>query len=201
MLWVGRDLVRSSSPTPCSEQGHLPLDQVAQSPLVLHVSRDGASTTSLGNPCQYFTTLTVRNFFLVSSLNLPSLSLKPFPCPMMNRNRCEKGEEQNIVTCEDLGWRLEQKTVSHQVGSTFTAEAMGRALPLPAPADSCSRFRCLCCQLLTRVLAPASSSRAARERSSRLHKPALQGGRPQISEGMKAASVNVQFGRAAIDLS
>jgi len=36
MLWFGRGLQRSSSPTPpsmSSEQGHLPLDQVAQSPI------------------------------------------------------------------------------------------------------------------------------------------------------------------------
>ncbi|KAK4813629.1 hypothetical protein QYF61_014389, partial [Mycteria americana] len=32
-LWVGRDLYRSSSPTPLQEQGHLQLDQVAQSPV------------------------------------------------------------------------------------------------------------------------------------------------------------------------
>ncbi|KAK4810206.1 hypothetical protein QYF61_011800 [Mycteria americana] len=38
---------------------------------------DGASTTCLGNPCQCLTTLIVKNFFLKSSLNLPSLSLKP----------------------------------------------------------------------------------------------------------------------------
>ncbi|KAK4815575.1 LOW QUALITY PROTEIN: hypothetical protein QYF61_004092 [Mycteria americana] len=33
MLWIGRDLYRSSSPTPLQEQGHLQLDQVAQSPI------------------------------------------------------------------------------------------------------------------------------------------------------------------------
>jgi len=64
---------------PCSEQEHLPLDQVAQSPiqLTLNVSKHGTSTTSLGNPLQCFTTLTAKNLFLISSLNLPSLSLKP----------------------------------------------------------------------------------------------------------------------------
>jgi len=33
VLWVGRDLQRPSSPTPCSEQGHLQLAQGAQSPV------------------------------------------------------------------------------------------------------------------------------------------------------------------------
>jgi len=51
----------------------------ALSNLVLNVSRDGASTTSLGNPFQCFTTLTVKNFFLISSPNLPCFSLKPLP--------------------------------------------------------------------------------------------------------------------------
>jgi len=51
----------------------------ALSNLVLNVSRDGASTTSLGNPFQCFTTLIVKNFFLLSSPNLPCFSLKPSP--------------------------------------------------------------------------------------------------------------------------
>ncbi|KAK4831239.1 LOW QUALITY PROTEIN: hypothetical protein QYF61_016471 [Mycteria americana] len=49
----------------------------APSNLTLNGSRDGASTTSLGNLLQCLTTLIVKNFFLKSSLNLPSLSLKP----------------------------------------------------------------------------------------------------------------------------
>ena len=45
----------------------------------LDTSRDGASTTSLGNLFQCVTTLCVKNFLLISYLNLPCLSLKPFP--------------------------------------------------------------------------------------------------------------------------
>ncbi|KAK4824458.1 LOW QUALITY PROTEIN: hypothetical protein QYF61_015836 [Mycteria americana] len=80
MLWIGSDLYRSSSPTPLQEQGHLQLDQVAQSPVQPDLQcflGDGASTTSLGTLFQCFTTLLGKNFFLKSSLNLPSLSLKP----------------------------------------------------------------------------------------------------------------------------
>jgi len=44
--------------------------------LTLNVSRDGASTASLGNPFQCFTTVIVKNVFLLSRLNLPSFSLK-----------------------------------------------------------------------------------------------------------------------------
>ena len=49
------------------------------SSLALNVYREGASTASLGNLLQCLTTLTVKNFFLISSLNWPSSSLKPFP--------------------------------------------------------------------------------------------------------------------------
>jgi len=45
--------------------------------LTTNVSRDRASTTSLGNLCQCFTTLIVKKFFSLSSLNLPLFSLKP----------------------------------------------------------------------------------------------------------------------------
>jgi len=45
----------------------------------MKVSRDGASTTSLRSLFQGLTALTVTDFFLIPDLNLPSLSLKPFP--------------------------------------------------------------------------------------------------------------------------
>jgi len=60
---------------PCSEQGHLQLDQVAQSPiqLPLNVSRDGVSTASLGNLFQCFTTLMVKKClpYIQSKSTLP----------------------------------------------------------------------------------------------------------------------------------
>jgi len=40
---------------------------------------EGASTASLGNLLQCLTILTVKNFFLIPNLNLPSFSLKPRP--------------------------------------------------------------------------------------------------------------------------
>ncbi|KAK4810857.1 hypothetical protein QYF61_008829 [Mycteria americana] len=76
-LLLSREAAASHSqrhPSSCCQRG----DQVAQkSNLTLNVSRDGASTTSLGNLFQCLTTLTVKDFFLKASLNLPSLSLKP----------------------------------------------------------------------------------------------------------------------------
>jgi len=47
--------------------------------LTLNVSSDGTLTTSVGNLSQGFTTLTVKKFFLKSSLNLLFFSLKPLP--------------------------------------------------------------------------------------------------------------------------
>ena len=51
----------------------------ATSSVALNASRDGASTTSSGNLFQCFTTLCMKNFLLTSNLNLPCLSLRPFP--------------------------------------------------------------------------------------------------------------------------
>ncbi|NXI87820.1 MZT2A protein, partial [Rhipidura dahli] len=44
--------------------------------LALDISRDGAATASLGILFQGLTTLTVKNFFPIPDLNLPSISLK-----------------------------------------------------------------------------------------------------------------------------
>ena len=61
---------------PCNEQEHLQQIRLLRGPssLTLSVSRDRASTTSLGNLFQCLTTLIIKNFFLTSSLNLPSFN-------------------------------------------------------------------------------------------------------------------------------
>jgi len=51
----------------------------APSNLALNTARKRAATASLGNMCQGLNTLTVKNFFLISNLNLPSCSLQPLP--------------------------------------------------------------------------------------------------------------------------
>ena len=58
----------------CYVQGRQPADQAAQShiSLALNASRDGASTTSLGNLFQCVTLICVKNFLLIPNLNLPS---------------------------------------------------------------------------------------------------------------------------------
>ena len=74
---VGRDLEKTSSPTPCNEQGHLQLDPFAQNlvqPALESVWERGfhhVSGQCAQVPCHLF--------FCISNLNLPSFSLKPLP--------------------------------------------------------------------------------------------------------------------------
>jgi len=51
----------------------------APSSLAFNTAREGAATASLGNLGQGLTILTLKNFFLMSNLNLPSFGLKPLP--------------------------------------------------------------------------------------------------------------------------
>jgi len=48
----------------------------APSNLALNTAREGAATASLGNLGRGLTTLIITNFCLISTLNLPSFSLK-----------------------------------------------------------------------------------------------------------------------------
>ena len=81
MAWVEKDHSDhpvSTSPALCRVTNHQTRLPRATSSLALNAARDGAFTTSLGNLFQCFTTLWVKNFLLISNLNLPCLSLKPF---------------------------------------------------------------------------------------------------------------------------
>ena len=66
-------------PAMCKVANHQTRRPRATSSLALNASKDGASTTSLDNLLQCVITLYVKNFFLISNLNLPCLSLRPFP--------------------------------------------------------------------------------------------------------------------------
>ena len=77
MVWVGRDLQDHPVPTPLSWAGTpstSPGCLRAPSNLALSTAREGAATASLGNLC--LTTLLMKNFFLISNLNVPFFSLK-----------------------------------------------------------------------------------------------------------------------------
>ncbi|KAK4818403.1 hypothetical protein QYF61_012324 [Mycteria americana] len=87
----------------------------APSNLTLNVSRDGASTTSLGNLVQCFTTLIVKNFFLISSLNLPSCSLKPLPLVLSQQARLKILKGHNKVSLEPSFLQAEQPQLSQPV--------------------------------------------------------------------------------------
>jgi len=53
---------------------HQPRVLRAPSNLALNPAREGAATASLGSLGQCFTPLTGKNFFLISDLNLPSIT-------------------------------------------------------------------------------------------------------------------------------
>ena len=63
---------------PCNEQGHLQLNQVAQSPV--QPQPDLKCLQGWGiHQFHRFNTLILKNFFLIASQNVSSFSLKPFP--------------------------------------------------------------------------------------------------------------------------
>ena len=72
-------IIEFQPPATCRVTNHQTRLPRATSSLALNASRDGASTISLGNLFQCVTTLCVKKFLLISNLNLPCLSLKPFP--------------------------------------------------------------------------------------------------------------------------
>jgi len=79
MAWVAKDHNAHPVPTPC--YGPQPAAQAAQTPLKpgLECLQGWGIHSLLGQPVQCVTTLWVKNFLLISNLNLPCLSLKPFP--------------------------------------------------------------------------------------------------------------------------
>jgi len=66
---------------PCYVQGRQPPAQAAQSHIQpgLECLQGWGIHSLLAQPVQCFTTLWVEDFLLISNLNLPGLTLKPFP--------------------------------------------------------------------------------------------------------------------------
>ena len=81
MAWDETDHNAHPVPTPCYVQGRQPADQAAQSHIQpgLECLQGWGIHSLLGQPVQCVTTLWVKNFLLISNLNLPCLSLRPFP--------------------------------------------------------------------------------------------------------------------------
>lgn len=69
----------------CNEQGDLNPDQVAQSPVPPHLQCfQGQGLHHLsGQSVQCFTTLLIKNFFLISNLDLPPFILKQLPLVLL----------------------------------------------------------------------------------------------------------------------
>jgi len=81
MAWVEKGHNDHPVPTPCYVQGLHPPDQAAQSHVQpgLECLQGWGIHSLLGQPVQCVTTLCVKNCLLISNLNLPCLSLRPFP--------------------------------------------------------------------------------------------------------------------------
>jgi len=81
MAWVGRDLKDHEAPTPHHRQGHQPPHlipaQAAQGPIqpgLEHLQGWTGHPQPLSAAVQHLTTLMVKNFPLISNLNLPSFN-------------------------------------------------------------------------------------------------------------------------------
>jgi len=80
MAWLGKDHNDHLVSTLRYVQGCQPLDQAAQSHIQpgLECFQGWDIHSLLGQPVQCITTLWVKNFLLISNLNLLYLSLRPF---------------------------------------------------------------------------------------------------------------------------
>ena len=88
--------------------------------LTLNIPRGGASTTPLGNPFQCFTTLTVKNFFVIPSRSLLSFNLKAFI--LSHRNR----------SCWSLSLSVTQPPVRHWQAALTSWSLLSRRLSSPS---------------------------------------------------------------------
>lgn len=81
MAWDRKYFKDHSVPTPCCVLVAAPLIRLPTAPssMDLSTSRNGASTAAASSLCQCLTAHWVKNFFLISYLNLPYFSLKLFP--------------------------------------------------------------------------------------------------------------------------
>ena len=128
MVWVKRDLNDDLVLLTGHGQWCFPLDQVARGPIPLDLEHpQGWDVVSFSRQqCQCLTTLIVKNFLLISNLNLPSFSLKPFPCPVATltdrvpsqlccRPPLSNWKAANKVSPEPSLLQSEQPQLSHHV--------------------------------------------------------------------------------------
>ena len=104
MLRGGRDLCGSSSPTPCSSRVTQSRLHRTASRWVLNFSREGDSTTSLGNLFQCSVTLRVKKFFLMFSWNFLCFSLCPLPLVLSLGTTEKKPTFSSCPWLPQAGW-------------------------------------------------------------------------------------------------
>jgi len=110
---------------------HLPRLLRAPSNLALNPAREEAATASLGNLCQCLTTLRVKNFFLISSLNLLSFNLKPLPLLLSHFAAVAWVFETASGPRQSLSWKTpkEMPGWSRRGGSTVPLSLSSRVGP------------------------------------------------------------------------
>ncbi|NXU29630.1 PTPRT phosphatase, partial [Thalassarche chlororhynchos] len=99
--------------------------------LTWNVSSDGASTTSLGNPCQCFTTLSVKNVFLISNsshgeMTQPTLTIQTHPyrsCEPVEMSY-PRGQFQPAIRVADLLQHITQMKRGQGYGFKEEYEAL-----------------------------------------------------------------------------
>jgi len=124
---------------------HQPGVLKAPSNLALNPAREGAATAPLGSLGQAFTTRRVKNFFLISNLNLPSFSLKPLPLVLLYSLRARYTSQA-------------EKHCLQRFGSASSATGAEQALTQAAgaanvPSEVRSLHRCGGIYLLARMSA------------------------------------------------
>ena len=95
MVEVGRDLWRSSSPSPCSSRVTFPRIVCRW---LLNISKEGDATTSVGNVFQSSVTLSVKKFLHMFRQTFLCFDLCPLPeCLLLGRNSVLKRPELPIL--------------------------------------------------------------------------------------------------------
>jgi len=104
MLGVRRDLCGSPSPTPCPSRVTQSRLHSTLSRRVWNISREGDSTTSLGNLFQGSIILKGK-FFLIFRWNFPCFSLCPLPL-VLSLGTTEKSHSVIILPAQRMTWML-----------------------------------------------------------------------------------------------
>jgi len=143
VAWVEKDHNNHGVSTPCYVQGHQPPDQAAQSHIQpgLECLQGWGIHSLLGQPVQCVTALWVKNFLLISNLNLSCRSLKRFPLVLSLFPRSSQNFThlcsgyQGCATIAPSG-----PTLVHSLGTLRFISAQTHLLSVWCDSFCCSRF-------------------------------------------------------------